>query len=188
MKNIRGIKSGILLIKIGLFMFLFVLFLWFFFFIYYIHETGHILFGFGGGLIKGEINSFSIENWINHPLTPFIPLPQQTKIINEKGSLNFIFGGPVFNIIVFFGLSWLGYRLSKNKLWFLLFISIALFEISGNIICGTDNFYGKPLSICIPSLDIIAQYFSIFLFSGVLSWFTLVRLKSYIEKHKSRGV
>ena len=178
-------RELILLLKVWIILILsFILYFWLFFFTTYIHETGHILFGFGDSLIKGKITHFSIGNFINHPLTPFILLPQQAKIVSGEGSLNFILGGPFFNMIVFFGLSLLGYKISKNKLWFLLFISIVLFEVSGNIICGTDNLYGGPLSICLPVLDKYIQYFSIFLFSGVLFWLTLIRLKSYIEKHK----
>lgn len=136
----------------------------------YIHETGHIIFSLGDGLLKGKVNSFSINHYMAFPGTSLNILPQQTKIINGTGSLNFKLGGPIFTMIVFLGLSLLGYILSKKKVWFLLFFAIVLFEVSGNIVCGTDNFYGAPLSMCNPALDIPLQLLSISLFAGVWAW------------------
>lgn len=155
----------------GIFILLFVVFISLFFFLFYIHETGHIIFGLGGGLLKGHINTFTISSQINHPLFNFIPLPQQTKIINGNGSANFILGGSMFMMSVFFVISLFAYLRSKNPAWFLLFFSIALFEISGNFICGTDNFTGNPLPICNHNLDISLQFLAIALFSGTFSYF-----------------
>ena len=166
------------LIFMLVFILLFMLFFWLFFLTtHYIHETGHILFGFANGLLKGKVNSFDIGNWVGDPLTHFIPLPQQTRIIDGTGSLNFRLGGPLLTMIVFLGLSAFGYMLSKKKAWFLLFFAIVLFEVSGNIICGTDNFYGYPLSMCNPALDISLQILSIFLFAVVLAWEGMGRVK-----------
>lgn len=148
-------------------------FLIIFFFDYYVHESGHILFGFTDGLLRGHIDVFTIGNWIKHPLIQFILLPQQTKLIRGIPSLNFIFGGPLFNMLVFLGISLLGYVRSGKKAWFLLFVSICLFEISGNIICGTDNFYASPLSVCLPNLDLRVQYIAMSLFSGILTYMVL---------------
>ncbi|RLG09261.1 hypothetical protein DRN73_10205 [Candidatus Pacearchaeota archaeon] len=111
----------------------------------YIHETGHIVFGIGDGILKGHINTPTISFWHSLPLLKFIKTPQQVKMPPGEGSLNFSLGGPFFSIIVFFGLSLFGYFISKEKKWFWLFFSILLFEISGNIICGTDNLIGSPL-------------------------------------------
>lgn len=182
MNKLKIQKTSENLFLLSIFLLLLIFFYWLFFFTYYTHETGHILFGLGDGLIKGKINKFEIGNHVQHPLTSFILLPQQVKIIEGKGSLNFMLGGPIFNIILFFSLSLLGYKLSKNKLWFLLFISIVVFEISGNIICGTDNFTGNSLSICNETWNSYLLEGSKILFAGVLAWLTTIRLKPYGER------
>lgn len=170
----------------------FILFFEFFFLITpYIHETGHIIFNFLDGLYKGEMNKLVISNWENHPFISFIKIPQQTKIIDGKGSLNFTMGGPIFTILIFFGLSLFAYLRSKDKKWFLLFISILLFEMSGNIICGTDNFYNRPFSFCNHSFDLVIQYLAIFIFSTTFSYFASKKLMNILimsVQKKKRGV
>jgi hypothetical protein len=159
-------------IHVGVFfIFLFFFIGLFFIIIYPIHETGHILFGFLDGVISGKINHFEISNWVSHPIISFIKIPQQTRIITPPGSLNFMLGGPIFTILIFLALSLFGYLKSGEKKWFLLGLSIFLFEISGNIICGTDNFIGSPLSYCNKGIDLTLQWMSIFIFSGVFSYF-----------------
>ena len=166
----RGLYSS------GIFILCFVFFMSLFFFLYYVHETGHIVFGFADGLVKGKITTFTISSWVNYPFFHFLKLPQQTKIVNGLPSLNFVMGGPIFTILVFLGLSLFAYLRSKNSLWFLLFFSIALFEISGNVICGTDNFTGSPLSVCNHGLDLTLQCISIAVFSGTFSYFATRKL------------
>lgn len=158
-------KINRLLFFFGIFILLFVLFFWLFNFINYVHETGHMVFGFADGLIKGQTNSYSITSWVKSPFTPSIPLPQQTKIVSGGGSANFALGGPLFNMLIFLFLSFVGYNQSKKWYWFLLFFDLALFEISGNIICGTDNLTGGPLSMCHPSLNLFILLFAISFFA-----------------------
>ena len=169
------------LFAIGIFFVSFCIFLGIFFLITnYIHETGHMVFGFADGLIKGNVTTFTISSWINHPFLHLPILPQQTKIVNGTPSLNFAMGGPIFMILLFLGLSLFAYARSRNKLWFLLFISILIFEVSGNIICGTDNPLGNPLSICNHKIDLYLQYISIALFSGVFSYFVVKNINQNI--------
>lgn len=163
-------RTGWLVFKGTLTFLVFAFFFAAFFFTNYIHESGHILFGFGNDLILGKISSFAITSHVGHPFFPFIPLPQQTKALSGIPSLNFAMGGPAFSIIIFLGISWLAYMRSGRKFWFLLFLAILIFEVSGNIICGTDNFFSNPLSVCNHQLDLKLQYFSIFLFSGTLTY------------------
>ncbi len=153
----------------------------------YIHETGHIIFSFMDGLYRGEINKFAIINWENHPHIPFIKTPQRVKIISGKGSLNFSMGGPIFIILGFLILSLLAYLRSKDKRWFFLFVSILLFEVSGNIICETDNPYGKPLFFCNPSLDLTIQYLAIFIFSATFSYFVSLKLSNILMRSIQRN-
>lgn len=163
----------------GIFIVSFCIFLAIFFLIeHYIHETGHIMFGFADNLLlKGKLTHFSISSWVPHPIIRFISLPQQTKIIeNNYGSVNFMLGGPTFTMLVFFVISLLAYLRSKNPLWFILFFSIVLFEISGNVICGTDNLSGNPLPTCNHNLDLTAQYIAIVLFASTFSYFIAKKL------------
>jgi hypothetical protein len=119
---------------------------------FYVHEGGHITYGFLGNFIEdGTITKFTIENWVDAPILKFIKLPQRTKIIEGTGSANFALGGVIMVILVsiFFAFSYYKLSKSKNKKYvFLIPIVFAIHEISGNIICGTDNFIGLPLSIC----------------------------------------
>ncbi|MFH1365592.1 MAG: hypothetical protein ABIH28_03345 [archaeon] len=164
-------ETGIFLLLVVFFMALFLLVT------PYIHETGHVIFGFLDGLPRGTINQFTISVWKPYPFLEFIKTPQQTKITSGQSSFNFALGGPIFSILVFFGLSLFGYLRSKDKKWFFLFFSVFVFEISGNIICGTDNFIQDSLSICNKSLDLTIQFLSLALFSGIMSYFCIKRLK-----------
>lgn len=141
-------KTGKAIIQIGLLVISFIFFIELFFVSFYFHEVGHMLFGSLDGLMRGNVPSFTIGAWVNHPAVPFLKLPQQTVITDGNGSLNFALGGPIFMILLFAFFSFVGYRRSGNRLWFILLASVFLFEVGGNIICGTDNFFGRPLSVC----------------------------------------
>jgi len=172
----------------GIFIVSFCIFIGIFFlFTNYIHEVGHMVFGFADGLLKGNVTTFTITSWVNPPFLKLPILPQQTKVVNGIGSLNFAMGGPIFDILVFLGLSLFAYLRSGRKLWFLLFLSILIFEVSGNIICGTDNPFNNPLSICNHQLDISLQFLSITLFSGTFSYFIAdVVSNRYFRKQKPK--
>jgi len=161
-------------VKSLLFVLFFIFFLYIFFFLFYVHETGHIIFGGLNNEIKyGYFPQFKISAFTYHPFLKFIPLPQQTAIPNGLQSPNFALGGPFFMILIFAFLSYIGYKRSRKKSWFLLLLSIAMFEIYGNIICGTDNLTGNPLPSCIGWLNTPIQFLSIGLFSSVLSYFVI---------------
>jgi len=170
MRNSTSEKVGRTIIHIGLLVLAFIFFIGLFFITYYFHEVGHMLFGFMDGLLRGEVYSFITSHWINHPFLSLIQLPQQTKIIDGQGSLNFMLGGPFFNVLLFAFFSIIGYKMSKNKLWFLLLISVLFFELGGNVICGTDNFTGNPLSICETYSLKWVEIASVFLFSFTFTW------------------
>ena len=173
----NSLKLSKNLFATGIFIVSFCIFLGIFFlFTHYIHEVGHMVFGFADGLIKGNVTTFTITSWVNHPFLKLPILPQQTKVVNGTGSLNFAMGGPIFSILIFLGLSLFAYLRSGRKLWFLLFFSILIFEISGNIVCGTDNPFGNPLSICNHQVDLTLQFLSIALFAGTFSYFIADRI------------
>jgi hypothetical protein len=128
---------------------LFILFFYVFFFSYYFHETGHIIFGFANNLLDGEVTSFAIGNWEHAPYLFFFKIPQQTVMVSPIiNSANFMFGGPILNILIFIFISYIGYKGSGKKSWFFLAFWIFLFELFGNFLCGTDNLTGNPLSFC----------------------------------------
>jgi hypothetical protein len=174
-------KSSNILFIICSSLLLFFLFFWLFNTVSFIHETGHIVFGSLDGLMRGERTSFTISAWSKGILTPEIPLPQQTKIIQGKGSLNFALGGPIFTILVFLALSAYGYIRSKKLYWFIPFICISLIEISGNVICGTDNLYFGPLSICNKSISLTIMLISISLFSAFFAILSAIELEKRIN-------
>jgi len=185
MNNLKYDKIRKNVILIWVFVLYFIFFMGIFFLMHtYFHEFGHILFGYLDSLIKGKPIHFTISNWMNHPIIQFIKIPQQTKVLEGQGSLNFALGGPLFSILSFAYLSFLGYFRSKDKKWFLLLLSIVLFEISGNIICGTDNLTGNPLSFCSKGIDLIIQYCATMLFSGTFSYFVSKKFNSVFFKSK----
>ena len=168
----------------GIFLLYAMLFIAVFFFMFYIHELGHMLFGFLDGLLKGQINSFTIVNWVRHPLLQLFWIPQQTKIIAGQGSANFALGGPFLIMLIAGYLSGVGCSRSKDKKWFLIALSIAMFEISGNIICGTDNLYSSPLSFCNHNLDMFIQFLAIAIFSGTFSFFITKKFEEAFFRRK----
>lgn len=167
------------LIKISIIILAGYLFLSLFFIFYYVHEGGHILFGqLNNLIIEGKLSKIVISNWINCPLIPFLKLPQQTRILEGNGSLNFIFGGIFLSILISIFVAWMGYKQSKNKFWFLLPLPIIIHEIFGNYFCGTDNLQNSPLAICQElGLNIFTKI-SIWIFVAILL-FIFYKSKSY---------
>lgn len=118
---------------------------------FYIHESGHIIFGFTDNLLlHGKIAKFTISSWVVFPLTPF-KIPQQARIIDGTSSWSFTFGGIMFTILVMTSISYYFYNksINKNKKYvFIIPIIFLIHEIIGNFLCGTDNLYTKEYAIC----------------------------------------
>lgn len=168
------IRQAMIFYNIGISILLLFIFLSIFFFLPYIHESGHVIFGYLNNLLfLGKTGSFQISNWMQHPFFKMFSFPQQTKPGLGDGSANFVIGGPALMMCLFLVLSSLGYFRSKRKVWFILFLSIAIFEVYGDIICGTDNFINNPLSICISFINGPVQIFAALLFSGTLVYLTM---------------
>ena len=129
---------------------------------FYVHEGGHIIYGFTDNLIhNGTIAKFNITSWIKCPVFSF-ELPQQTTIIKGRPSLNLALGGPIITILFISFLSLMLYKnlKIKNKKAILLFPLIFLIhEFFGNFLCGTDNIMHAPHPICEGNLffDIIIK-------------------------------
>ncbi len=118
---------------------------------YYIHEGGHILFGYIGNILHNSESSFNISNWVNHPIIPYIKVPQQTTILKGYNTLDFVIGGMLLDIVVFSIIAIIIYKHSKpqkKKFIILILLSIIFYELVGNFLCGTDNHTGKPLTDC----------------------------------------
>lgn len=168
---------GKIIFQIASSVLIFMLFFSLFFFSFYIHESGHIIFGFLSNLLQEKIALLQVSATIEHPTFNFINLPQQIKIVSGSGSLLFVLGGIILNLLVFFGISLLGYTKSRKKYWWLLFISILIFEISGNFICGTDNPFGSPYALCNQRTNLMLQFVSIFLFSAIITFAIITNSK-----------
>jgi len=118
---------------------------------YYLHEFGHILFGFIYNLrLDGTISKYNISNWVTFQPFPFVNVPQQTQILSGKDSLFMAFGGMITVVCCMFMISYVIYRKYeiKNKLIFLIPVFFAITGIIGNIVCGTDNIHKSPYPIC----------------------------------------
>lgn len=149
MKPQPQLRVGNFLNKLGITIIFAYFSLFLFFLGYYIHEFGHILFGMGNRLLLGEkLSGIVISNWISHPLTPFLKIPQQTRILNGNGSVNFILGGIILSILFWIFFSWVLYKGSKQKISLLIPLLIFIGEITGNYFCGTDNLTNNPLASC----------------------------------------
>ena len=118
---------------------------------YYIHEGGHILFGYLGNIQNNQESSYNITNWIEHPIIPSIKVPQRTAILEGYNTVGFVIGGMFLDIMVFSVIATIIYKRSKNsrkKFILLIPLAIILFELTGNFLCGTDNLTGNPLIDC----------------------------------------
>ena len=111
---------------------------------FYIHEAGHVIFGFIANLLHLKFNVPSIITW---KMCSFIPVPQQTSNIEQY--FLFAFGGVIFSSIFYIYYSYYlskKYNLSKSLLYILAGLLIFR-EIFGNIIFGNDNLINNPLLI-----------------------------------------
>lgn len=111
-------------------------------FSFYVHEFGHILFGFIDNILHLKFALPRISNYVNCTI---LPVPQQT--INISPSLMFALGGVAFAILFFLTVAhYFSKKLKKYTVFFyLVAFTFVIREIFGNIIFGTDNFIGKPL-------------------------------------------
>jgi len=131
---------------------------------FYIHEAGHMIFGYFGSLIvSGQAASFNVTNWIEFPGLEFIKLPQQTKMTQGQPTLFFTYGGVVFIVAM---VSLLSYfilrRLSGNGRAMIFFYPVffSVHELIGNVVCGSDNPSGHALNACnqYPIFQLFIQY------------------------------
>lgn len=143
-----------------------------FFTFYYIHESGHIIFGFIGSTLNGKVPNFKISSWIQNPQIPFIKFPQQTKIYFGFITSGFIFGGIIFALLVVFALSFILYKRNKKIESILLLVIFLIHELIGNFLCGTDNLRNNPHTICAKT-----NFFSLLIwFVPILFMFFMFRL------------
>ena len=115
-------------------------------------------------------------------LSPLSVNPAVISLSSSLSLMEIICMPKTFSMIIFLALSLLGYKLSGHKKWLLLFISIAMYEISGNIICGTDNFIGSPLSVCNKSINLIILLGAEFLFGGSMAFMIMQEVKKRVIK------
>src|SRR3989344_483813 len=125
--------------------------------LYYIHEFGHILFGFIDNLLHLKFILPRISVFME---CSYFPVPQQTKNISD--SLIFAYGGFIFTLMFFYSFAYyLSKAFKKYKYYFYLIASTFLFrEFFGNFLFGTDNPIRNPLlnSTNYPILSSISGY------------------------------
>lgn len=119
---------------------------------YWIHEFGHMIFGFFYNLALGKIASFHITSWVDLPFFGLIlKVPQQTTIINGVSSAFFVYGGIIFGLSVMYAVSFYLFKKVNNRgkiiIAFMQLVFI-LFEVVGNYLCGTDNYAHTMLIDC----------------------------------------
>lgn len=167
-------KISAIIIHLGLLVIVFYVFLAFFPLTFYIHEGGHMAFGFMNNLItSGTITKFNVTDWSLHPLFKFIKLPQRTAIVEGtgNGSLNFVFGGIITMFLISAFVAYNGYKFSKRKLWFLLPMLVLATELTGNYFCGTDNLTSNTLPACEQfNLNVFVHY-AYFLLAALMTAF-----------------
>ena len=128
----------------------------------WLHEFGHMLFGFISGLLEGKVASFQITAWQN---IAGIMTPQQTTIINATPGPFFRFGGIVLVLfVVYYILKFLYKRYKLDKLGPAFIMSAFIVEeIIRNFLCGSDNPFANPFSICTDTVRVGAEYLMYFL-------------------------
>ena len=147
---------------------------------HYIHELGHMLAGFIYNLFRGKFEMPTISNykWFR-----FIPILQQT---SAPKSTFVALSGPAMSILFYAYLLIYIYtklhmelRIQKKDLIYPL-IAITFFEITENVIFGTDNCKGKPL---LPENEIIDLITSNIVLIYMISLFPIsMRISKYIFK------
>ena len=119
-------------------------------FTFYLHESGHILFGTMHGKLFGYETEYAISNWETEKIMNVIPIivPQQTVVLQGRFSSWFIFGGSIL-IMGFSTLLAALLRRKVNSRWVWGIPAAFLFhELTGNYLCGTDNLMRQPYAIC----------------------------------------
>lgn len=115
---------------------------------FYVHEAGHIVFGYLGNVLYGGSMGFEISKWVKCPLIPLFKMPQQTRIVQGEVTGSFVFGGAVMVVLVALFISFWFYKWTKNWLYWLFPVIFIWHEFFGNFLCGTDNLAAKPFPIC----------------------------------------
>ncbi|MBI2657404.1 hypothetical protein HYX08_01775 [Candidatus Woesearchaeota archaeon] len=155
---------------------------------YYIHEAGHIFFGFIDNLFHLKLISPYISNYVD---CLFLNVPQQTR--NIADSTLFALGGSLFSLLLFGMIAYYSNkRLGKSAIWaYMILISYSFREIIFNIIFGTDNFKHSPLMNLqdFPLLDKLFDYFVLInivlttlLFYSILRDRLKQKLATYLSK------
>jgi hypothetical protein len=135
---------------------------------YYVHELGHILFGYldnsGNILLHGNFPNITITGWIDTPIS-FIKAPQQTTITGYH--IISPYGGMILGLSLVSIITFLIYSRTNRKVRVLILLIpfiFLIFEIVSNFICGPDNWSANALLSCSNNfLDIIRSNVLLFL-------------------------
>jgi hypothetical protein len=132
---------------------------------FYLHEGGHMAYGFFDNKLHGRSSEFSITSWKEYPLFSFIKVPQQTTMLEGKPSLNYALGGIFAVILVSLLISFGLCKYTKRNIFLAFPPLFVYYEVVGNFICGTDNPHSVPYALCgYISSWWVYPYFLVFLF------------------------
>jgi hypothetical protein len=116
---------------------------------FYVHEGGHMLYGYIDGRITGHHNQFRISNWETMRIFGVpLPVPQQTRQVAGTLSVGFILGGPLLVVVVAGAACALSFAKTRRKAIWLVFAGFYLQELLGNVFCGTDHVWPGHLAAC----------------------------------------
>jgi hypothetical protein len=186
-------KLETVLMWIMIFFINFYIYNMFYYFTFWIHEYGHVLFGFIGNIIFldsseipkitgwGDYTFFNISNII-------ITLPMPNQVTSSKNML-LPFGGSIFIFLISVCISYLIFRKTKDKKSFLLILIFLFHEFFGNFLCGSDNTLGYESNICSTNI-LIHNWNYFFILFGVLytTFLDYDFLKKILDKYFNKTI
>lgn len=132
---------------------------------FYVHEGGHLIYGWFDSKYHNQNVEFQITNTIKCPFLTFIKLPQRTEAFYSQPiprSVAFAMGGSIAVMLVSAFFAYVGYIHTKKKLYWAFPVIFVINEVITNFLCGTDNYLGEPLFVY-KNVNLITQSIVIFL-------------------------
>lgn len=118
---------------------------------FYVHETGHILFGKFSSYFNGQPTKYEFSATTQCPIFGW-ELPQRTRILQGKATVGFIFGGSLLVLLYILFSSGFLWFLTRNNLAWVFPLIFAFHEFRANFLCGTDNLFTAPYPVCANTL------------------------------------
>jgi len=151
----------------------------------WIHEPGHMLFGYIGSILHGQTASFYISAWQDLGFIPLKIAPQQTTSIQGVLTGGFYLGGILLTLLVIWVIVYFVHKYTKLNKMGIMFIALGFttHQIVGNLVCGTDNWVGDSLPICLP---IVREIYPFVVFLFLLFGFHMLILEKVLKGRRFR--